>query len=276
MGTYLGGARAPLAVGLLNETYGQFISFARWAACALPIVLVLTAFATILLLTYKPERVDLEAAFETMKLDLERLGPMTGDEKKTLFVMIATVALWIFCGKGMGLGVIALLGAVSIFALRIAKWGELEEFVNWGVIFMYGGAIALGKALYETGAAEWLANSALSKVGGFALVVTLAAISLVLTELISNAAVVATVLPIGFALASAHGLAPKLITLSVAIPAGLAFSFPIGSPPLAIAYSAGYHSVRDSLRIGPVLNAIGLLTFIATSRYIWPILGIGG
>jgi len=276
IGTYLGGARAPLAVGLLDETYGQFISFARWAACALPIVVVLTISATLLLLTFRPERVDIKGAFETLDAELKRLGSMTGNEWKTLFITLVTVALWIFCGKRMGLGAIALLGAVSIFALRVAKWGELEEFVNWGVIFMYGGAIALGRALYETGAAAWLAKSVLPSTGGFMLIVALAVISLVLTEFISNAAVVATILPVGFALASAHGLAPKLIALSVAIPAGLAFSFPIGSPPLAIAYAAGYHSVRDSLKIGPILNAIGLITFIIVSRYIWPILGIGG
>jgi sodium-dependent dicarboxylate transporter 2/3/5 len=191
--------------------------------------------------------------------------------------MLVTVVFWVALSERLGLATIAILGASALFVTHAITWHDVEKYVNWGVILMYGGAIALAKALEITGAAGWLVTSFLAPYhfGPFALLAIIALISITLTEAMSNAAVVALVLPIAFELLdTGTGLSPIAAVFAVAVPAGLAFTLPIGTPPNAIAYSARYHRLRDSIRVGVLLNVIALLTFLFIARFYWPHLGI--
>ena len=64
------------------------------------------------------------------------------------------------------------------------------------------------------------------------------------------------------------------MVFAVALPAGLAYSLPIGTPPNAIAYSARYHRIRDSVKVGALLNLITLGTFLLVARFYWTHLGL--
>jgi sodium-dependent dicarboxylate transporter 2/3/5 len=87
--------------------------------------------------------------------------------------------------------------------------------------------------------------------------------------------VVALVLRIAFELGGGvPGLNPLIMVFAVAVPAGLAFSLPIGTPPNAIAYSARYHRIRDAVRVGVLLNLTALITFLLVARFYWPRIGI--
>ncbi|MCA9752523.1 MAG: anion permease, partial [Gemmatimonadetes bacterium] len=149
--------------------------------------------------------------------------------------------------------------------------------VNWGIIIMYGGAVALGSALVDSGAAHWLALVLVSNsmVPPFLVLVAIAAGTLILTEGISNSAAVAVVLPIALSLAEFEGISAKLIAFTVALPAGLAFCLPMGSPPNAITYSAGYFRLRDVLVLGLVLKVVGLGIMLGLMHWVWPTLGFG-
>ena len=82
----------------------------------------------------------------------------------------------------------------------------------------------------------------------------MAVASIVLTEMISNAATVAILLPIGYSLGAMSGVDPLAMTLAVTIPAGLAFMLPISSPPNAISYSAGHYGVKQVVTLGWRMN----------------------
>jgi len=272
--TLLGGARNPLAIAILYQTTGETIDFFEWMRAGVPLCLALlgiTAFALDRLAA--PDPVDIAPCREILRRKLAEAGPLSRSERRLAWIAVATIVAWSTLGHTLGLAQISVLSAVALFVFRVTDWASVEENVNWGIIIMYGGAVALGSALVESGTAHWLAelvasHASLSPLGVLAL---LAVVTLVLTEGISNSAAVAVVLPIALSLAEYEGLhAPRVIVFVVALPAGLAFCLPMGSPPNAIAYSAGYFKLRDILALGLVLKAVGLLLLLALLRWVWP------
>jgi sodium-dependent dicarboxylate transporter 2/3/5 len=277
VGTFLGGARAPLAVGLLYESYGIRVGFLEWMIAAIPVVILMTPIAYMVLLAFfKVDVKDVTLAREFLRKEIERIGPMSKVEVKMAVLMVCTVLGWILLGTRYSLATISILASVFIFVLRIARWPDIEEFVNWGVIVMYGGAICLGKALTETDAIKWVVYSYLPIESLSPLVVlgVLVVVSLFLTEGISNAATVAVLVPLGFGLSDTLGINPLTVVLAITIPAGLPFCMPIGSPPNAIAFSSGYYSISEIARRGILLNMVVIFVMILIIHFYWPLLGL--
>jgi sodium-dependent dicarboxylate transporter 2/3/5 len=275
--TFLGGARAPLAVGLLKEATGLHFSFLEWTTAACMIVLPLLVIGFILLLKFFPP--DLPDVDEGRKfLNRKRLetGKTTYDEMLTAVVMVATVACWIFLGEKTGLAAIAILGAAALFTFKVVSWQKIEEYVNWGIILMYGGTIALASALEKTGAAVWVVKKGMGGLSHspLAVIAVISLVAIVLTECISHAAVVAILMPVGMGLCKTMGMDPKVMTLSIALPAGLAYCLPMGTPATAIAYASGYLKSRDIIVSGAVVMAISWLLFMGSVIFVWPLIGL--
>jgi solute carrier family 13 (sodium-dependent dicarboxylate transporter), member 2/3/5 len=277
IGTLLGGAWAPLAIGILREVTGESYSFAEWAAANVPVSAMLMVVAwTVLQIFFPCDLSDITAAQAAVDRRLLSIGRMTLQERMIAAVMIATIAAWILLGEEFGLANIALGAVVVLFALGVVGWKDVEGYVNWGLILMYGGAITLGSALNSSGAASWIAHQTISHwasgPASVALLVSAAAIAI--TEVMSNSAAVAIVMPLGIAVASQFGMDPRIMAPLVAVPAGLSFMLPIGTPANAIAYSSGFLRVRDMMVPGLLLNVTSLLLFNLIVRYYWPLLGI--
>ncbi len=275
--TFLGGARAPLAAGLLKEATGLHFTFLEWTTAACMIVLPLLVIGFLLLLRFFPP--DLRDVGEGRKfLNRKRLeaGKTGYDEMLTAVVMVATVACWIFLGEKTGLAAIALLGAAALFTFRVVSWQKIEEYVNWGIILMYGGTIALASALEKTGAALWVVRKGMGSFSHspLAVIAVISLVAIVLTECISHAAVVAILMPVGMGLAKNFGMDPKVMTLSIALPAGLAYCLPMGTPATAIAYASGYLKNRDIIVSGVAVMAISWLLFMGSVVFVWPMLGL--
>jgi sodium-dependent dicarboxylate transporter 2/3/5 len=274
--TFLGGARAPLAVGILKEATGQVVDFGPWALAALPTTIVLLVVAYYLFIWMHPPEVENVTDVQEMLAQRRReLGPMSAREIGVGLLMLSTIFCWVTYGKQLGLANIAIIAVVLAFVFKLAEWREVEADVNWGVFLMYGGAICLGYAMEQTGGAEWLARNTL---GAFVnspalLIAAISLLSITLTELISNAAVVALLMPVALSMGRDLGIDPRIMTMVVAIPCGLAFMFPMGTPATAIAFSSGFLNTRDTARSGLVLIVIGWLVFNLSVHFIWPMLG---
>jgi sodium-dependent dicarboxylate transporter 2/3/5 len=289
--TFLGGARAPLALQLLRNNTSQMdadgrvipgtemsIGFIEWWIASLPLVALASLGAvTVLWLFFRPEIQSTEAARTLLRERLRLMGRATLEERVIGVVVIATIIGWIFGEHvGLDLSVVALLGAVALFVLGVISWRAVEEHVNWGVILMYGGAIALGQAMHTTGAAEHLASVFISDrilQSPTLTLALLALIALILTEGMSNSAVVAVLLPVGLDLApriGAEGVDPRLVVYAITLPAGLAFTLPISSPPNALAHSTGFVRMRHVFLRGPLLNVICFVAFLLVVTLWWP------
>lgn len=277
--TFLGGARAPLALGILQEHYGLSIGFLEWMIAVAPFSIALMVVALLVLpWAFRLDIDDVSSARAALDAKARELGPLSRRQKGVGIVTVLTVIAWITGGKTVGLASVSILAAVALFVFDLIDWRSVEEYVNWGVILMYGGAIAVASALHETGGARYLAELAMTRVSAlppFPMMLVFAVLAAFLTEAISNVAAVALLLPICFGVAEGSGLSPVAVVYSVAVPAGLAFALPMGTPPNAIAYSAGYYRLRDSVAVGLLLKLAALAILTVVVRLYWPILGIG-
>jgi sodium-dependent dicarboxylate transporter 2/3/5 len=276
--TLLGGGRAALAIGMLHENSGQTFSFGQWTMTAWPIVVVLLVAGWTVINRFSP--IDIASVREADAIIAEkslRMGRFSYREQGIALVMLATLALWIVGGEEMGLASIALGGVIAIFMFRLLKWSDVEPFVNWGVLLMYGGAIALGSALSRSGASSWIAGATISHWARspVQMIAFISAIGILLTEAMSHSAVVALLMPVALGIAHQYGIDPRIMAPAVALPSGLAFTLPVGTPGNAIAYSSGYLRLRDMLIPGFLMVAIAWVTFMVTAIYYWPLLGLG-
>jgi sodium-dependent dicarboxylate transporter 2/3/5 len=141
---------------------------------------------------------------------------------------------------------------------------------------MYGGTIALASALEKTGAAVWIVKQGMGSLynSPLAIIAVISLVAIVLTECISHAAVVAILMPVGMGLCHSTGMDPKVMTLSIALPAGLAYCLPMGTPATAIAYASGYLKSRDIIVSGCVIMFISWLLFMASVLFVWPLIGL--
>jgi sodium-dependent dicarboxylate transporter 2/3/5 len=275
--TLLGGARAPLALGMLREATGETYSFAEWAIANLPLVAALAVVGFTLLMLYFP--IDIASIREADALLEQKalaLGRMSYQERAIATVMALTLAGWIVGGEELGLANVALAAVVALFVLDLVSWRTVEQYVNWGVILMYGGAIALGSAVAKTGAAAWLSKQTISVWAGSPTVVVamISGLALLLTEAMSHSAVVALLMPVTLGVAVDFHMDPKVMALVTAVPAGLAFALPVGTPANAIAYSSGYLRMRDIAVPGAILACMAWILFNVAAHVYWPLIGI--
>jgi len=276
--TLLGGARAPLALGILGEHYGISIGFLDWMIAVAPFSIVMMFVAHFVLTRFFTMDIEsVASAKAALDKKARALGPLSRREKGVGLITILTIATWVLAGVEIGLATVSILAAVVLFVFNLISWKSVEEYVNWGVILMYGGAIAIASALHQTGGAKWLADIAMARAAGlpaFGVIVVFAVVAALLTEAISNVAAVALLLPVCFGIAEGAGIAPVAVVYAVAVPAGLAFALPMGTPPNAIAYSAGYYRLRDAVVAGALLKGIALVLLILVAKFYWPLLGV--
>jgi len=275
--TLLGGARAPLALGILREVTGDSYSFTEWAALNVPLTLSLSVAAWIVLRTFFPVGVlDVSKAEQAVEERLMKIGRMTLQERLVAGVMIGTIACWILLGESFGLANIALAAVVVLFAIGAVQWRDVEGYVNWGLILMYGGAISLGSALHKSGAATWLADQTIASwaSGPVTVVLLITASAVLLTEMMSNSAAVAILMPLSIAVAGQFDIDPRIMAPLVAVPAGLSFILPIGTPANAMAYSSGYLKVSHLIIPGLILHLTALVIFNLLVWFYWPLLGV--
>ncbi|VAV85503.1 Sodium-dependent anion transporter family [hydrothermal vent metagenome] len=277
--TFLGGARVPLAVGILKETTGATIGFFEYSVAVMPIAVIMLAIGYVVLTrSFKCEITSVAKAHAVLEKRIHAMGKITVNEYAVGTVLVLTVFAWILWGHSQGLATIALFSVVVLFIFKLVRWKDIEEYVNWGIILMYGGAIILGTALEQSGAAYWLADRA---IGGWisspwAAVAFFSFLTLLFTVGISNAAVIAILLPVAVGLTSSFGMNPTVVAYAIAVPAGLAFCLPLSTPANAIVVASNYISVRDMAKIGIIMSICAWIVFNLVARFYWPLVGVQG
>lgn len=275
--TFLGSGRAILSVGILSEMTGEKISLVQWSLATIPVVVLMFGAAYLMITkTFSIDVASVDVADRILSDKIRRQGKPSVTEWFICLIFVVTVFFWAFFGLKIGMAVISLLAVVALFVFRTVRWKDLEEYVNWGVFLMYGGAICLSSVLDQTGAAGWLAQRVLSGVGGHPVIVTLlfTLAALLLTEAISNSAVVAIMLPVAIGISRSIGLDPKGITLLIALASGLGNALPMSTPAMAIAFSSGYFKLRDTFIPAILMSLMSVIALFIAGKLWWPFLGI--
>jgi len=150
---------------------------------------------------------------------------------------------------------------------------EVQDEVDWMIVFLLAGVIPLGIAMDETGAAEWLGLEVVLTFGRFGPVMTIAVFYLltsILTEAMSNNAAAIIVTPIALESAEAIGMNPYALLVAVMLGASVSFMSPIGYQTNTLVYAPGGYRFADFLKVGAPLNLLLLVTAIVLILVFWP------
>jgi sodium-dependent dicarboxylate transporter 2/3/5 len=267
--------------GIVNESYGVEITFAQWFTFGFPISM-LFLFLSWLYLTkvaFKFPKKEFAGGKEEINNQLKELGEMSFEEKMVSIVFLTTALAWITRSfflsvfiPGIDDTIIAITSAIIIFLLpnetkkaRLMSWGDAVK-LPWGILLLFGGGMALAKGFEVSGLADWLGiqMTALENMSLLLLLLILIASVNFLTEITSNLATTAMLLPVLVSLASAMEVHPYFLLVGATVAASCAFMLPVATPPNAVVFGSGYLKIGDMVKRGFWLNiaSIVLLTLI--------------
>ncbi|MDO8870355.1 MAG: DASS family sodium-coupled anion symporter [Methanobacteriaceae archaeon] len=268
-GSLAGGFGTPIgtAPNLMAYAYLQ-IPFANWMAFGFPLAIAMLFVIWKLLGKIFPFEVKgISGGKDLVKSKLDDLGPISRNEKLSGIILLLTIGLWLTTGyTGLSSYAIALMGAFLFFAFNIIEWEDAQKNVDWGLIVFFGGALSLGAALLNTGAANWMIQNILAMLGShpstILIMILLMVIATLITQVMSNIALSAILVPLSVTLASAQGLALGTYAVPVAIACSLSFMFPMADPTVAMAYGTKYVNIKEILKAGIPLVVIGIILTI--------------
>lgn len=229
---------------------------------------------------------------------VKSLGPMSTGEKMVLLVFLITLSLWLTPGilmmisnfypqYGYVAGLIknalpeALPSILAVFLLCLLRvngrplltWDDFETGVDWNVIFLFGGGIAMSKALTGSGFSEWMALIMSSSQFEWARSVWgVSALSAILSFLItypaSNTAAALIACPLAATIAQSVGVSPIPAVLSAALAASISSALPSTTPPMAIVYGSGYVRLWSMFKVGMISDIVRLIILIILEPYL--------
>ena len=256
------------------------ITFLNWMMFGFPLAIILMLVIWKLLGRIFPSEVKgIKGGKEVVSSKLESMGPLSKNEKITAIILLFTIGLWVTTQfTGLNSYSIALIGAALYFIAGIINWQDAQKNIDWGLIIFFGGALSLGYALLNTGAAAWLIKGLLAMMGSdpsaILIMVVLMVIAVVITQVMSNIALSAILVPLSVTLANAQGLAVGTYAVPVAIACSLSFLFPMADPTVAMAYGSGYVNIKEIFKAGLPLVIIGLiLTILVMLTIAQPFIG---
>jgi solute carrier family 13 (sodium-dependent dicarboxylate transporter), member 2/3/5 len=293
LATLIGTPPNTFLAGYLAQNHGIDLGFGRWMLLALPLAVVFLVLAWLLLTRwlYPPEIDEVPGGAALLRDELARLGPLTRGERNVLIVFVLMAGSWIARAPLQGLlagtplaaiddPIIAIAGAVLLFALPVdgqrgvftMDWASTRQ-LPWGVLLLFGGGLALAAAVADNGVDRYV-GSLLAGLGDLPLLATIGIVAvtvLLLTELTSNTATTAALVPVVAGTAVVLGVDPLVLTIPAALAASCAFMLPVATPPNAIVFGSGYVTIPQMVRAGIVLNAVGATLIVLTMWLLAPL-----
>ncbi|MGB1453930.1 MAG: SLC13 family permease [Flavobacteriaceae bacterium] len=275
--------------GIIEYTYGYEITFLEWFQFGLPVALLLLIFCWYYLtrIAYKFKQVDFPGGLKEIQRLKSNLGIISKEERRVGFVFILAALCWISRSfilqplfPGIDDTIIAILFGITLFIIPsknnkepLLNWKDTLN-LPWGIILLFGGGMALAKAFDESGLALWLGNL-MTEFGGFPffilLLLLITAVNF-LTEITSNLATTAMLLPVLAPLALEVGVHPFGLMVGAAVAASCAYMLPVATPPNAVVFGSGYLRIPDMVSKGIVLNLFSILVISIMVYFLLPFL----
>jgi sodium-dependent dicarboxylate transporter 2/3/5 len=276
-------------VGVVKESYGIEISFLQWFMFGFPLSLVLLFISWVYLtkFAFKFEQKKFPGGVEEINEQLKKLGPLGYEEKWILVVFVVTALAWITRSflitpyfPAIDDSLIALLSCITLFLLPsknksipLLNWQDTLH-LPWGILLLFGGGMALAVGFESSGLAVWIGEhlKALQTIPLLVLLLLLIAAVNFLTEITSNLATTAMLLPILVSIASAIDVNPYFLLVGATIAASCAFMLPVATPPNAVVFGSGYLKIEDMVKAGFWLNILSIIIVTAFVYFILPLL----
>ena len=274
--------------GVVSEIYGYEITFSQWFLFGFPISITLLFFCWIYLtrVAYKFESKYFLGGNTEIKRLKKELGPISYEEKLVAIVFTLAGLCWIsrsfFLQKilpSLDDTIIAISFGLLLFILpskqkatALLSWKDTIN-LPWGIIILFGGGMALAKAFEISGLALWLGElmTSFSVLPLFLLILLLIAAVNFLTEITSNLATTAMLLPVLAPLALEINIHPFGLMVGAAVAASCAFMLPVATPPNAVVFGSGYLKIQDMVSRGVIMNIFSIILITLMVYIILPI-----
>lgn len=287
-----------IAKSTVEEFSVSDVTFLDWLVIGAPhalIGLVVTWFVVFKVL--KPEEKAISVDRAKMTAVSKQIGRMSRGEMAVAGLLLLAIVLWIapsvvkiLATYDPGLEpfsarltrimpeampavlVILLAGLIRIRNEPLLKWEEIARGIDWNIVFLFGGGIALGMGLEASGFAHWLAGQVAHSLGANPGEWTIFAVSCLLgftlTYAASNTAAALISCPIAATLALGAGVAPVAPIIGAALACSISSAIPSTTPPMAIVYSSGYVRIWTMFKVGIVSDLIRLGALILIGPFL--------
>lgn len=302
MATLIGTPPNIVLAGIVKDTYGVEITFSKWIMFGLPISIILLAicwkYLTEFAFTFKQK--SFPGGKAEISRQLKALGKTSYEEKNVLLVFMATAVAWIARSpiqkyvkstfenpddfqlttiSKVDDTIIAIIAGVVLFLLPASKekkralvtWEEAVK-LPWGILLLFGGGLALAQGFKISELANWIGGQ-MTLLDGVALIFLLAVLVAAvnfLTEITSNLATTAMILPILAPLALAIEVHPYILMVGATVAASCAFMLPVATPPNAVVFGSGYLKISDMVKVGIWMNIISIILLTLITYFVLP------
>ena len=269
IGTPIGTPPNLIFMQVYTDTTGIQLSFLDWMAWGLPVVIIFVPLIGLWVT---------RGVSRSRNISLPAVGAWRPEEKRTLTVFGLTALAWMTRGDPFGgwsawLNLpqandasVALIAVVLMFLIpsgsgkggRLLDW-ETAIKIPWGILILFAGGICIANAFVSSGISQ-IVGEALGALSGLHPLLVLAVICLsvtFLTEITSNTATTALLMPILAAAAVGSGVDPRLLMVPAAMSASCAFMLPVATGPNAVIFASGHVPIRAMAREGLILNLMG-------------------
>ena len=289
MATLIGTPPNLVLAGVIKTSYDIEINFLQWMSFGLPISLLLLfiCWKYLTSIAYKFKDENFKSGLEEINDQIKNLGKFSYEEKSVLIVFIATALAWItqsFIIKKfipeIDDTIIAIIAAVVLFILpdksgdnKLLSWSDAVK-LPWGILLLFGGGMALAKGFDSSGLAVWIGNQMnfFSDIPLIILLLVLIAMVNFLTEITSNLATTAMLLPVLVALANTIDINAYYLLVGATVAASCAFMLPVATPPNAVVFGSKILNIDDMIKKGFWMNIISILILTAAVYWILPLI----
>lgn len=285
MATMIGTPPNLILAGAARELIGVNLDFFSFLKFGLPITVVLLPAAwALLVFVFHRERIALGTqGMASLSAQRSALGALGGGEARVLVIFVCVAVAWFFrepkvIGPVTVFGLttvvpgitdagIAIIGGVLLFLVPsgtaasrpLLTWREARG-IPWDVLLLFGGGLSLAAAMESSGLATRI-GAWMGGLNGLPLpmvLIGIAVVTVIVSELASNAATASMGMPIAVALAAALGQPPLLLMLTIGLAASAGYALPMATPPNAIVFGSGEVTVRQMARVGVVLDLVAI------------------
>jgi sodium-dependent dicarboxylate transporter 2/3/5 len=266
LGTPIGSPPNAIAMQYLTQI-DLAPSFGTWMMIGVPGVISMLWISWILLRVLFPGQA---------RIDLSLDDQMPIELDLPFFVVLGTTLLtilgWMTSAlHGYSAGTIALFSVVVFFAARILDVKDLRQ-LSWDVLLLMGGGLCLGVVLSKSGLATWLIDGLpIDDVPVFWLMVIFGTVACLMSSVMSNTATANLMMPIILGL-DVEPISPLLI--GIAFCCSLAMPLPVSTPPNAMAFGSNQLTVKEMVKAGAPITAIGVVLTFSTGYWWWGKIGL--
>jgi di/tricarboxylate transporter len=216
------------------------------------------------------QRLTAEGTFAVLS-DISERRPRSPKARLALAIFAVAIAVGTF--KLLPFAAAIVIGAFLMLAVRAVTPEEAYRAIEWRILVLIGSMIAFGDAMQQTGTAGLLAEKIVAFAGGFGPQVVLGAffaLTVLLTQPMSNQAAALVLLPVALETAASLQLNPRTFAMMIAVAASCSYLTPL-EPSCVLVYGAGRYKFSDFFKVGALLTVIIFAVAMLLVPMVWPL-----